>query len=127
MLDDRTASRPDPRPAVRRLWNNRANRFGWSSYLGQQPGGPGVSPHAAPGRCTDFAGLPPAWIGVGTNDLFHDEAVAYARGLHDAGIPCELDIVPGAFHGFEAAGPARPVVAEWYDRQIGALNAALND
>ncbi|MFG3621362.1 hypothetical protein [Nocardia sp. NPDC047654] len=30
-------------------------------------------------RYGDLSDLPPAWIGVGTNDLFHDEDVAYAR------------------------------------------------
>ena len=43
---------------------------------------------AVPARRTDLAGLPPAWIGVGTADLFYDEDVAHAERLNDAGVPC---------------------------------------
>ncbi|MFL6157004.1 MAG: alpha/beta hydrolase, partial [Marmoricola sp.] len=107
MLDDRTAARPDPDAAYRRLWGNHSNHFGWSSYLGQVPGGPAIHPHAAPGRTTDFAGLPPTWIGIGDLDLFHDESLAYAAGLRAAGTEVTVEVVPGAFHGFDAfAGKA---------------------
>ena len=41
-----------------------------------------MPPLAAPARYDDLSGLPSAWIGVGTNDLFHDEDVTYARRLH---------------------------------------------
>jgi len=47
----------------------------------------------------DLSGLPPAFIGVGSLDLFHDEDVEYARRLNNAGVGCELIVVPGAFHG----------------------------
>jgi acetyl esterase/lipase len=60
MLDDRTVGRHLDDPG-HRLWNATSNRFGWTSYLG------GVDPDAAvPARRTDLAGLPPAWVGVGT-------------------------------------------------------------
>ncbi|MCB1017775.1 MAG: alpha/beta hydrolase, partial [Acidimicrobiales bacterium] len=78
MLDDRTVLRPDLDDGTCRLWTTASNRFGWESYLGAAPGGVGVDPYAAPARRDDLAGLPPAWIGVGTCDLFHDEDVAYA-------------------------------------------------
>ncbi|MFF7871072.1 alpha/beta hydrolase fold domain-containing protein [Streptomyces qaidamensis] len=42
-----------------------------------------------------LTGLPPAWIGVGTHALFHDEDIEYARRLGDSGVPCDLDVVPG--------------------------------
>ena len=101
MLDDRTACRTGIDERNFRLWNNRSNRFGWQSYTGSAPGSPGVSPLASPARSEDLAGLPPAWIGVGTLDLFHDEDVAYAGRLEAAGVSCTLDVVPGAFHGFD--------------------------
>lgn len=101
MLDDRTAATDDPKDEDRRVWNNRANAFGWGAYLPVAPGSAEVSPYAAPARATDLAGLPPTWIGVGTTDLFHDEDVQYAERLKAAGVPTELEIVPGAFHGFD--------------------------
>ena len=90
MLDDRTVLRTDIDERYFRLWNNAANRFGWTSYLGSEPGAPDVNPLAAPAREENLAGLPPAWIGVGTLDLFFDEDVAYASRLRAAGVPCDL-------------------------------------
>ena len=37
-----------------------------------------VPAYAAAARVDDVAGLPPAWIGVGSLDVFRDEDVAYA-------------------------------------------------
>jgi len=124
MLDDRTAVRADPDRAYRRLWSNEANHFGWSSYLGHAPGIAGVDPTAAPARCRDFAGLPPAWIGVGTLDLFHDEDLAYAEALRAAGVGCATYVVPGAFHGFDAFS-GKPVVREFRASQVDALRSAF--
>ncbi len=124
MLDDRTAVRPDPDRAYRRLWSNEANHYGWSSYLGHEPGRPGVDPTAAPSRCEDYVGLPPAWIGVGTLDLFHDEDLAYAEALRAAGVGCATYVVPGAFHGFDAFA-GKPVAREFRASQVDALRSAF--
>ncbi|BAX90572.1 esterase [Mycobacterium shigaense] len=69
MIDDRSsATAADPNY---RLWSPRSNHFGWTAYLGD------ADPHVAvPARRDDLAGLPPAWMGVGTHDLFHDEDLA---------------------------------------------------
>lgn len=125
MIDDRTAARVDPDPKHRRLWTNKSNRHGWKSYLGREPGGDDVPDHAVPSRRTDLSGLPPAWIGVGTCDLFHDEDVAYAEALRAANVPCDLTIIPGAFHGFEVAGDDMPVVQQFRAAQDKALRSAL--
>ena len=123
MIDDRTAERTDLDDMPVRLWNQTCNRFGWSSYLAGATG-VDVHPHAAPSRAGDLSGLPPAWIGVGTVDLFHDEDVEYARRLREADVPCELEVVEGAFHGFDM-GKA-PVVEAFHRSQIEALRAALD-
>ncbi|KZX20881.1 alpha/beta hydrolase [Rathayibacter tanaceti] len=125
MLDDRTVTRPGPTPPGVRVWTPRSNRFGWSSYLGAEPGGPDVSVYAAPARRDDLSGLPPAWIGVGTLDLFHDEDVRYAERLRAAGVPCELEIVEGAFHGFDALFRRSGVTKRFWSAQSAALGAAL--
>jgi len=124
MLDDRTATRTDIDETCVRLWNNAANRMGWESYTGLPAGSPEVSPLAAPGRCQDFTGLPPAWIGVGTLDLFHDECLAYADGLRAAGVPCAVEVVDGAFHGFDFVSKSA-VVNRFRQSQIAALASAL--
>lgn len=124
MLDDRTASRPDPEPGVRRLWNHTSNSLAWAAYLRHELGSVAVGVPAVPARCTDLAGLPPAWIGVGTLDLFHDEDVDYAQRLQAAGVPCALHVVDGAFHGFDTLRKAR-VSRLFLDAQADALRAAL--
>jgi acetyl esterase/lipase len=126
MLDDRTTTRTDLDARNMRLWTPKSNQHGWSSYLGSAVAGPDVSPYAAAARREDLTGLPPAWIGVGTLDLFHDEDVEYARRLGDSKVPCELHIVPGAFHGFDAVFPKADVSQQFWRRQARALDAALS-
>jgi len=125
MLDDRTALRTDLDTRGVRAWTPESNRYGWTSCLGQEPGGADVPPYAAPARRADLRGLPPAWIGVGTLDLFEDEDREYARRLTEAGVPCELHVVPGAFHGFDAVFGAAPVSRAFLAEQVGALRRAL--
>ena len=125
MLDDRTVTRTDLDTRHVRVWTAGSNRFAWTSYLGQEPGGADVSHYAAPARREDLAGLPPAWIGVGTLDLFHDEDVRYAERLTEAGVPCELFLVDGAFHGFDALFRRAGVTDEFWREQARALRAGL--
>jgi acetyl esterase/lipase len=108
-----------------RLWNPPSNRFGWAAYLGKEPGGPDVPALAAPARRDDLTGLPPAWIGVGTNDLFHDEDLAYAERLRAAGVPTQVLTIEGAFHGFDAVLPNAPVSRGFFDAQVAALRGAF--
>jgi acetyl esterase/lipase len=122
MLDDRSGDRAAPDNPGQRLWDKKSNRFGWSSYLG------GADPNVAvPGRRADLSGLPPAWIGVGTLDLFHDEDVEYAGRLGEAGVPCELEIVPGAFHGFDGIAAKSQVAQSFFDSQVTFLRPVLAD
>ena len=95
------------------------------SSSAHETGSEGVSPYAAPARREDLTGLPPAWIGVGTLDLFHDEDVAYAARLNASGVPCELFIVEGAFHGFDAMFGKTAVVRTFWDEQDRALRTGL--
>ncbi len=125
MLDDRTVTRGGPAPRNARMWTPKSNRFAWTAYLGSAVGGPEVSPYAAAARRTDLTGLPPAWIGVGSLDLFHDEDVDYANRLRAAGVDCELLVIPGAFHGFDAVFRNAGVTRDFHQRQRQALGAAL--
>jgi triacylglycerol lipase len=102
MIDDRTCLDADPHPYVGEfLWTRQSNRVGWSALLGGAPGGPDVSIYAAPARATDLSGLPPAFVSTGALDLFLEEDLDYARRLTRAGVPVELHVYPGAFHGFD--------------------------
>ena len=110
MLDDRTgSSRPVPPYIGAYIWVPASNRFGWSSLLGVPAGSRIVPAGAVPARVENLTGLPPAFIGVGSIDLFVDEDVDYARRLIDSGVPTELRVVPGAYHGFDLFAPEAPV------------------
>ncbi len=117
MLDDRTGSSRAVPPHVGELvWTPGSNRFGWESFLGQKPGLDTAPRDAVPARVADLAGLPPAFIGVGTLDLFAQEDTEYARRLNLAGVPTELIVVPGAFHGFDSIGAmTKAPIAAWFN------------
>lgn len=125
MIDDRTAAREDIDERHFRLWRQSNNRYGWRSYLGREPGAEGVEIYAAAARCESLTGLCPAWLGVGTHDLFFDEDVAYAKRLNEQQIHCETDVVEGAFHGFDLAFPTLGVSTRFRDAQTEALRRAL--
>jgi acetyl esterase/lipase len=105
-LDDRTGStRPAPPAIGHFMWTESANRLAWSSLLGVPAGSSSVPAAAVPAWVASVAGLPPAWIGVGSIDLFVEEDMEYARRLVHAGVATELLVVPGAFHGFDLLVP----------------------
>lgn len=102
MIDDRTGTSSDPHPQVGEfIWTPHNNRYGWRALLGREPGDDDVSPYAAAARATDLSGLPPTFIMTGALDLFLEEDLDYARRLMRAGVPTELHVYPGAFHGFD--------------------------
>lgn len=125
MLDDRTVLRAEIDDSNHIAWNLKSNRFGWESYLGKKCGSEDVPEYSVPARRKDLSGLPPAWIGVGTADLFYDEDTAYAQRLKECGVDCEVVIAPGAFHGFDVFDPQLPVVQEFRRSQINALKKYL--
>jgi acetyl esterase/lipase len=126
MIDDRTGSVSDPHPYCGEfVWTAASNRFGWSSLLGVEPGTAAVPPDAAPARVADLTGLPPAFITVGALDLFLEENLEYSRRLVRAGVPMELHVIPGAFHGFGVAGGLAPQVQASMRLRRDALARAL--
>ncbi len=125
MLDDRTVAQPDHAGRGRFVWTPESNAFGWTAYLGRRPGSDDVPAYAAPARRADLSGLPPAWVGVGDLDLFHDEDVDYARRLEAAGVPCDLHVVPGWYHGADALAAKAPSSVEFHRRLAAALRSAL--
>ena len=120
MLDDRTVDRDDLDNPGHRLWNQSSNKFGWACYLADAD--PDV---AVPARREDLSGLPPAWMGVGTLDLFHDEDLAYAERLRAAGVPCQVEVVSGAFHGFDGIVPKAEVSQSFFNSQCAVLREAF--
>jgi acetyl esterase/lipase len=101
MLDDRTTT-PDPYIAPFAGWSYDDNSTAWNALLGPGHEQRDIDPSAAPGRLTDAAGLPPAYIEVGQLDVFRDEDIRYALTLGGAGVPVEFHLRPGVPHEYDA-------------------------
>lgn len=126
MIDDRNATAAAQAITDPRVWNRESNRLGWKAYLGRDGGGADVSPYAAATRATDLSNLPPTYISVGTLDLFVDENIDYAQRLIQAGVPTELHVYPGAFHGFDMFAPSARVSKQFKADRDNALKRALH-
>jgi len=99
MIDDRpTESSTDNNTPV---WNSALNEAAWRLYLGAYYGSSEVPIYAAPGRATNFAGLPPACSFVGSIEPFYDETVAFMENLKKSGVPVHFKIFDNCFHAFD--------------------------
>ncbi|MDF3298802.1 alpha/beta hydrolase [Streptomyces tropicalis] len=126
MLDDRNDTPSAHQMAGVDVWDRAANETGWTALLGDRRGGPDVSPYAAPARAGDLAGLPPAFLDVGSAETFRDEVVDYASRIWQAGGVAELHVWPGGFHGFDGFAPeaalsrsAQAAHLDWLRRLLG--------
>ncbi|OBI02805.1 alpha/beta hydrolase [Mycobacterium scrofulaceum] len=118
MLDDRTGAEPSSQRRI--MWTETDNQMAWRWYLGGAD-----AQEAAPARRDDLSGLPPAWIGVGTLDLFYEECLQYARRLREAGVAVHEEIAPGAFHAFDQIVEKAPVSVKFFASQCDHLRDAL--
>lgn len=126
MLDDRTGSSHQIDSRFGRLiWTVAQNRFGWESFLGVAPGRRTAPRGAVPARVEHLAGLAPAFIGVGSIDLFCDEDIDYAQRLNNAGVATELIVVPGAFHGFDSLPFPSSLAQRFNAAKLDALRRGL--
>jgi acetyl esterase/lipase len=129
-LDDRTGSTTPVPPYIGHyIWTAAANRFAWASLLGKPAGTAAGSAQppagSVPARVENLAGLPPAWLGVGSVDLFASESMEYARRLLQAGVSTELHLVPGGYHGFDIFVPQAPLTIAFTEAWNAALNRAF--
>ncbi|UUV31604.1 alpha/beta hydrolase [Amycolatopsis roodepoortensis] len=101
MLDDRCDTPSSFQMEGVGLWDRLSDLAGWTALLGERRGTDDVSPYTAPARADDLAGLPPAFIDVGSVEALRDEAVRYASRIWQAGGEAELHVWSGAFHSFD--------------------------
>ncbi|MBC2873929.1 MULTISPECIES: alpha/beta hydrolase [Streptomyces] len=125
MLDDRAATFSSRHLSVPGALDRTSDATSWRAYLGDRHGTADVPPYAAPARATDLSGLPPAYVDVGSAEMFRDACVAYANALWQAGGQAELHVWPGAFHGFDTMAPkaalsrtARTARTDWLGRLL---------
>lgn len=109
MIDDRNITASSHAVMDPRLWNRESNKRGWAAYLGDLYGTKSIPACAAVSRAENLNDLPPAYIPVGSLDLFLDENIKYANGLNKASVPADLQVFPGGFHAFEFVVPTARV------------------
>lgn len=122
MLDDRLETpsmnaASDDHP----LFTRAAAADAWGYFLDGHP----ADSYAAPARASDLTGLPPAYVSVAEHDPLRDEGIDYAQRLIQAGVPTELHLYPGTFHGFDIVGSRTDIGRRALGEQRAALEAAL--
>lgn len=127
MLDDRLTTPSSQELDGEGIWDATSNMTGWNALLGERRGGSDVSMYTAPARATDLSGLPASFVDVGSVETFRDEDIDYAARLLQAGVPTELHVWPGGFHGFDGMAPqaslsrtASATRAAWVRRLLAA-------
>ncbi|TCP96327.1 acetyl esterase/lipase [Sphingomonas sp. PP-F2F-A104-K0414] len=125
MLDNATTAVADHGDTGLFGWTPESNYFGWTSYLGGDPTTKDHAVYSVPASRIDLCALPPAWIGVGTLDLFHDEDAAYGERLRQAGVSCTTHITEGGYHGFDILKPNTVATERFHDSMVAALKAGL--
>lgn len=104
-------------------WNREENASAWALVLD------GVTADAAlyntPARMSDLGGLAPAFLEVGSAEIFRSEVVDYANRIWRVGGNAELHVWSGGFHGFQAyphAAVAQAAIEarrSWLGRMLG--------
>jgi acetyl esterase/lipase len=97
----------------------------WNALLGDRRATESVGIYSSPSRARDLSGLPPAFLDVGSSEVFRDEIIAYASAIWASGGDAELHVWPGGFHGFDLFVPdatlsraARRARAQWLARVL---------
>ncbi|MFJ9690720.1 alpha/beta hydrolase [Kitasatospora sp. NPDC101183] len=104
-------------------WQRAINQLAWRAVLGDRTD---VPAYAAPARAGDLSGLPPAFVEVGSAELFRDEDVAYASRIWAAGGEAELHVWNGAFHGFDVFAPDHEVTRAALAARLSWLRRILH-
>lgn len=127
MLDDRGVTPSTHQFDGIGVWDRVSNETGWSAMLGEARGGPDVSIYVAPARATDLSRLPPAFIDVGSAEIFRDEAIDFATGMWRSGSDAELHVWSGAFHACDIFAPHTAVGREMIRARNSWVEKVLDD
>lgn len=122
MIDDRNETASSLEIVDVGIWDRAGNLEAWAWYLG----GREADHYAAPARAEELTGLPPMFIDVGDQDMFHDEDVTFAERLEAAGVSTELHVYPGAYHASEVFAPTAALSQQIWANRIAALQRALH-
>ncbi len=103
-------------------WSANATRQMWDLYLAN--GDHGMPGYASPLQAEDLRNLPPAYIEAAEIDCLRDEAVQFVEALRSAGNLAVLEVVSGAYHGFDV-GRRTPGLLSVLDRRCEMMREFL--
>lgn len=86
------------------MWNARLSVKMWQGYT-PDPNAPDMA-YASPMEAASFEGLPTAYLETAEFDCLHDEGIAYAHALQNAGVSVLLKETKGTMHGFDIVANA---------------------
>lgn len=103
-----------------------AKQVAWfvENYL---PAGTDVThPRVSPYRAGSLEGLPPAIVNLAGFDPLHDDGLAYATALLEAGVPAQVDREAGLVHGYLSYTAVSPSCRKATERLVASISAALD-
>lgn len=104
-------------------WNSEENAAAWALVLDGVPAD--AAHYNTPGRVEQLADLAPAYLEVGSAEIFRSEVIDYASRIWRVGGSAELHVWSGGFHGFQAyphAAVAQAAIEtrrSWLGRVLG--------
>ncbi len=123
VLDDRLETASMREFVDTPMWTRTNAEHSWAAYLGEHEAD--VPAFAAPARATDLSGLPPTFIQACEFDPMRDEDITFALRLLEAGVPTELHVYPGTFHGSAGVVPHAAVSVSMRQHRNAAIARAL--
>ena len=81
------------------MWNAKLSVKMWQGYV-QNENTSDIA-YASPMEADRFDGLPSAYVETAEFDCLHDEGIAYAHALKNAGVDVILNETRGTMHGFD--------------------------
>ncbi|TNM38486.1 alpha/beta hydrolase [Nocardioides albidus] len=103
-----------------------AKQVAWfvENYL---PSGTDVAdPRVSPYRASSLAGLPPAIVNLAGFDPLHDDGLAYATALLEAGVAAQVDLEAGLVHGYISYTAISPSCRAATERLVASVAQALD-
>ena len=91
------------------MWNAKLSVKMWQGYV-QDENAPDIA-YASPMEVQSFENLPSAYVETAEFDCLHDEGIAYANALLEAGVSVELNETRGTMHGFDIVQKAETTKA----------------
>ena len=104
-------------------WNSQDNERMWDYYCGKDSE---KRDKASPMWCELPWTLPRTYIETAEFDCLHDEGLAYAEKLKQAGAVVEINETKGTFHGYDAAIDTK-IVRQQINRRLSFLHSGFRE